>query len=74
MPWKKEIGECTWTRLENERERTGMKGVAVAGEVAGVVGGGVGEVLRVIVAGALGTPVGVAGAEYVSGYSNQQHN
>ena len=51
-----------------------MIGVAVEGEVAGVVGAvveealraAVEEVLRVIVAGALGTRAGVAGAEYVS--------
>lgn len=63
--WKKEIGECASTRLENERERIELKGVAVEGEVAGVVGAVVEEVLKVIVADALGTPAGVAGAEYV---------
>ena len=43
-----------------------MKGAVVEGEAAGVVGAVVEEVLKVIVADALGTPAGVAGAEYVS--------
>ena len=64
-PWKKEIDECDWMRLENGRKRNGTKGGVVGEEVVDVAGVAV-EVLRTIVEDAFETVAGVAGAEYVS--------
>ena len=62
-PWRKETDGCAWTRLETEKERTGLKGAAVEGEVAGAAGAAVEEASRVIVVDAPETVAGVVGVE-----------